>query len=288
MKNHSSYFCVDQMAKILGVSRSGYYDFINRMPSKRAEYNEELVSKIKTIFAGTYQTYGSPRIHAELREQGFVCSRPRVARLMQVNGIQAKMYKKFKKTTKQSNKPYHRGEDLVKQNFSVSSPNNIWVADISYISVNNKWAYLAIVLDLFSRKVVGMAIDETMKTDLIIKALNSATLQRKPLKGLIHHSDLGSQFTSLEFYKAASNHGIVLSHGKTGVSYDNAAMESFFHTLKTELIYFKKYQTIEEAGLDIFTYIYTFYNQKRRHSTLKYKTPNEYELNYKKINNSSL
>ncbi len=288
MKNHSSCFCVDQMAKILGVSRSGYYDFINHMPSKRAEYNEELISKIKTIFTESYKTYGSPRIHTELKEQGFVCSRPRVARLMQVNSIQAKMYRKFKKTTRQSDKPYHRGEDLVKQNFSASSPNSIWVADISYISVNNKWAYLAIVLDLFSRKVVGMALEETMRTDLIIKALNSAALQRKPLKGLIHHSDLGSQFTSFDFYNATKKHGIVLSHGKTGVSYDNAAMENFFHTLKTELVYFKKYQSLEEAKLDIFTYIFTFYNQKRRHSTLNYQTPNEYELHYKKIKNVSL
>ena len=288
MKSNSSYFPIDQMAQVLGVSRSGYYGFISRPPSKRSLENKELACKIKTIFTKSYETYGSPRVHAELREQGFACSRLRVARLMKASGIQAKMHRKFKKTTKRSENPYHRGEDLVKRNFSTQSPNVAWVADISFILVNNKWAYLAVVLDLFSRKVVGMALEDNMKTDLVIKALNAALLQRKPSKGLIHHSDLGGQYTSHEFYKTAKKQGVILSHGKTGVSYDNAAMESFFHTLKTELIYFRKYQTIEEARLDIFTYIYTFYNQKRRHSTLKYKTPKDYEIDYKKLKSVSV
>jgi len=288
MKNHSAYFCINQMAIVLGVSKSGYYDFVNRSPSARAIYNEELTGKLKDIFTESYDTYGSPRVHAELVEQGYNCSRPRVARLMRSNNIQAKMYKKFKKTTRQSESPYYRGEDLVRQNFYVSTPNSIWVADISYIAVNNKWVYLAIVLDLFSRKVVGMALEEKMNTELVIKALSSASIERKPCKGLIHHSDLGTEFTSHAFYKAAKKHGIILSHGKTGVSYDNATMESFFHTLKTELVYFRKYQTLEEAKLDIFNYIYTFYNQKRRHSTLQYKTPNQWEQHFKQLKNVSV
>lgn len=176
----------------------------------------------------------------------------------------------------------------MRQNFFASVPNSIWVADISYIAVNNKWAYLAIILDLFSRKVVGMALEEKMGAELVIKALSSASIERKPCKGLIHHSDLGTQFTSHAFYKAAKKYGIILSHGKTGVSYDNAAMESFFHTLKTELVYFRKYQTLEEARLDIFNYIYTFYNQKRRHSTLKYNTPNQWERNFKHLQTVSV
>lgn len=190
---------------------------------------------------------------------------------MKAHSIQAKMYRKFKKTTKQSKQPYYRGQDLVQRNFTTLRPNKIWVADISFIPINGKWAYLAIVLDLFSRKVVGMALQGTMKTELIIQALTTAIILRKPSAGIIHHSDLGGQFTSRELYKTARSFGINLSHGKTGCSYDNAVMESFFHTLKTELIHFKKYQTIEEAKLDIFNYIYTFYNQKRRHSTLKYQ-----------------
>jgi len=207
MKKQSSYFNVDQMAEVLGVSKSGYYDFINRSPSKRAIYNEELINKIRTIFAESYETYGSPRVHAELLELGYNCSRPRVARLMHAHKIQAKMYKKFKKTTIQSDKPYHRGEDLVQQNFTSLVPNSVWVADISYIAVNNKWVYLSIVLDLFSRKVVGMALEETMKAELVINALTSATYTRKPAKGLIHHSDLGGQFTSQALYKTAKKHG---------------------------------------------------------------------------------
>jgi len=288
MKNHSSYFCIDQMATVLGVSKSGYYDFINRFPSKRAIHNEELIVKIRTIFAQSYGTYGSPRVHAELIEQGYNCSRPKVARLMQSYKIQAKMYKRFKKTTIPSERPYYRGEDLVRQNFTAPAPNRTWVADISYIAVNTKWVYLSIVLDLFSRKVVGMAIEETMKTGLVIKALNAAITLRKPAVGLVHHSDLGGQFTSHALYKTAKKHGIILSHGKTGVSYDNAAMESFFHTLKTELVYFRKYQTLEEARLDIFNYIYTFYNRKRRHSTLQYKAPNQWEQNYKHLQTVSV
>ena len=281
MKDYSDHFCVDHMARVLGVSRNGYYDFLKRPPSLRARYNKELTSKIRSIFIASYETYGSPRIHAELIEQGYNCSRLKVARLMRVDGVQAKMYRKFKKSLKQSKQPYYRGQDLVQQNFTALSPNRIWVADISFIPINNKWAYLAIVLDLFSRKVVGMALQETMKAGLVIQALTAAIMLRKPKEGLIHHSDLGGQFTSHELYKKAQNYGINLSHGKTGCPYDNAVMESFFHTLKTELVHFKKYQTLEQAKLDIFNYIYTFYNQKRRHSTLKYQTPNQWELNYR-------
>lgn len=287
MKAHSNNFCIDKMAKVLCVSRSGYYDFIKRIDSKRVAYNKELIEKIKTIFAQSGGTYGSPRIHAELVEQGYHCSRPRVARLMRASSIEAKMYKKFKKTTKQSSKPYHRGQDLVLRNFASPSPNSIWVADISYIPVNNGWVYLAVVLDLFSRKVVGMALEERMQAGLICKALNSSILQRRPPKGLIHHSDLGSQFTSRELYLVAKKYGIILSHGKTGCSYDNAVMESFFHTLKTELIYFKKYQSVAAARLDIFNYIYSFYNQKRRHSTLNYQSPHQWETNYNNFKSAS-
>lgn len=288
MKDHKDFFAVDQMASILGVSKSGYYDYRNRPSSLRERYNKGLLSAIQKVFQESHETYGSPRIHAELREQGYSCSRPRVARLMRKNGIQAKMYRKFHKTTKQSEKPYYKGQDFLQQKFSAPKPDAIWVADISYISVNYTWAYLAIILDLYSRKVVGMALKEHMRTDLILEALNQALLLRKPPKGLIHHSDLGGQYTSHDLYKAAKKHGITLSHGKTGNAYDNAAMESFFHTLKTELVYFKHYKTLEEANLDIFTYIHTFYNQKRRHSTLNYQTPNQWENMYYQNQNISV
>lgn len=280
MRNHRSLFFLEQMAHVLGVSRSGYYDFIKRPPSGREFENEKLIRKIRGIFEASFETYGSPRIHAELLEEGVFCSRRRVARLMKDNNIQAKMYKKFVKTTKRSKKSFYPTQDLVQQNFCTAIPNTIWVADISFIRVNQGWAYLAIILDLFSRKVVGMALKDTMRTSLILEALNQALLLRRPPYGLIHHSDLGSQYTSHELYKIAKKHGIKLSHGKTGSAYDNAVMESFFHTLKTELTYFKNYKTLEEAKIDIFSYIFTFYNPKRRHSTLKYQTPNQYEHHY--------
>ena len=268
------------MASVLGVSLSGYYRFLEKPESARTLENKRLLFHIRTIYKESDSTYGSPRIHAALLAKGESCSRKRVARLMKHPNIQAKMYKKCKKTTNQSDKPYYRGEDLVKQHFYAQKPNRLWVSDISYIKVKGGFAYLSVILDLFSRKVVGMALRDNMKTDLIIEALNQALLQRKPPSGLIHHSDLGSQYTSRDFYNKAKKHKIQLSYGKTGCAYDNAVMESFFHTLKTECTYFKNYQTLEEAKMDIFTYIFTFYNSKRRHSTLKYQTPNQVENHY--------
>ena len=288
MRNHHSSFSVGQMACVLGVSPSGYYDFLKRPLSLREKTNQALVKQIKAIFKESFHTYGSPRVHAELRAQGYSCSRNKVAGLMRDEGLQAKMYKKFKKTTRQSEKPSYKGQDLVQRHFYAPQPNRLWVADISYLRVNNKWAYLAIVLDLFSRKVVGMALENHMKVDLILKALTSALSQRRPPSGLIHHSDLGSQFTSHAFYQLAKEKGITLSHGRTGSAYDNDAMESFFHTLKTELTHFKTYQTIQEARLDIFTYIHTFYNSKRRHSTLNYQSPNQWERSFQLINSISV
>ena len=288
MKVHNETFSVDQMAKVLGVSRSGYYDFLKRPKSCRSVENEDLLNKIRSVFQDSYQTYGSPRIHAALQAQGIACSRPRVARLMKAQHIQAKMYKKFHKTTRPSLHPYHRGEDLVQQNFSAPLPNQVWATDITYIKVNKKWCYLAVIIDLYSRKVVGMALQDHMRVELILEALNAALLLRRPPTGLIHHSDLGSQYTSHDLAKKAAVHKIRLSHGKTGCAYDNAAMESFFHTLKTELVYFKSYQTLQEAKMDIFAYIFTFYNQKRKHSTLNYQSPNQYEWNNQLFNPVSI
>lgn len=288
MKNHKTFFSLEQMAHALGVSCSGYYNFIKRQPSRREVENEEIVTKMRAIFEASHKTYGSPRIHAELSEQGISCSRRRVARLMKQNNIQAKMYKKFVKTTKHSDKPFCSTQDLIQQNFSTVIPNQAWVADISFIPICRTWAYLAVILDLFSRKIVGMALKDNMKTPLILEALNQALLLRSPSSGLIHHSDLGSQYTSYALHKMAQNHGIKLSHGKTGCAYDNAVMESFFHTLKTELTHFKKYKTLEEAKTDIFEYIFTFYNSKRRHSTLNYQSPTQWENNYYQTQNISV
>ena len=229
MKEHASVFSLDQMASILGVSRSGYYDFMRRKPSPRFFENATLLEQIKTIYKDSLNTYGSPRIHAELKERGITCSRQRVAKIMKNHNIQAKMHKKFRRTTKRSDHLNFKPQDLLKQNFNVHHPNTVWVADMTYLSVNKKWAYLAVVLDLFSRKIVGMALADHMKTDLILAALQQALTLRSPPYGLIHHSDLGSQYTSHGLQKLAKHYDIFLSYGRS--AYDNAVMESFFHTL---------------------------------------------------------
>lgn len=272
---------MDRMATILGVSRSGYYDFVDRPRSSRSLANEAVVVKIKAIFAASGNTYGSPRIHAALIDEGLICSRQKVARLMRFHGIQAKMHKKFKKTTKPARIAYYRAQDHLQQNFQSTAPNTVWVTDITFIPIKQSWAYLAVILDLFSRKVVGMAIQDHMRTELILQALAQALLMRRPPAGLIHHSDLGGQYTSHALQSMAQDHNMILSHGKTGCAYDNAVVESFFHTLKTERTHFKAYQSLEEARLDIFDYIFAFYNTNRRHSTLNFQTPNQWEHNYR-------
>lgn len=279
MKSHPT-FAVDQMACTLGVSRSGYYDYLKRGQSIRDHDNKKLMDAMKIIFKDSHQTYGGPRIHATLKDQGFTCSRPRVARLMKAHGLVAKMSRRVKRATKRSDK--NRQPDLVQQNFQVSAPNRVGVGDITYIWVKGRWVYLAVVLDLFSRKIVGMALEETMKSDLVRQAIIQALISRRPPSGLIHHSDLGSQYTSHDIQSLAKSQGIRLSYGSS--AYDNVVIESFFHTLKTEHVYFKTYQTLEEAKLDIFTYIFAFYNSKRRHSTLGYQTPNQREDKYNNRN----
>lgn len=264
---------------MLGVSRSGYYQFINREPSQRHQEQERLMAKIKAIHKQSRDTYGSPRIHAELKDQGESCSRQRVARIMRKAGIAAKMVKKFKVTTQVDTKATP-APNLLKQDFTALRPNERWVADITYVWTLQGWLYVACVLDLFSRKIVGLAMSDRMKEDLVIAALRQALKHRRPGKGLIHHSDKGSQYTSSSFQDLLNHHGIKISMSGTGNCYDNAAMESFFHTLKTEHVYWQHYQTRQEATQSIFEYVEVFYNRQRRHSTLNYMTPLTFEQHY--------
>lgn len=264
---------------MLGVSRSGYYRFVKRVPCQRQLDENRLIKKIKESYERSRQTYGSPRIHAELKDQGETCSRQRIARLMKKAGIAAKMTKKFKVTTK-ANPQAKSSPNLLEQNFTAKEPNQRWVADITYVWTLEGWLYVACILDLFSRKIVGLAMADRMKDDLVIAALEQAFLHRKPPLGLIHHSDKGSQYTSHDFQKKLAQYQITASMSGTGNCYDNAAMESFFHTLKTELVYGERYQTRAQAKKSIFEYIEVFYNRQRRHSTLNYKTPVTFEQNY--------
>lgn len=286
MQEQETGFCVGRMSKMLGVSRSGYYRFTKAKPSCREQDQERLTMKIHAIYEASRQTYGSPRIHAELKEQGETCSRQRVARIMKQAGIVAKMTKKFKVTTKKNPKA-KTAPNLLQQDFTAEQPNRRWVADLTYISTVEGWLYVAVVLDLFSRRIVGLAMGDRMTDDLVLAALEQALIHRNPLPGLLHHSDQGSQYTSHDFQKMLTNHQITASMSGKGNCYDNAAMESFFHTLKTEHVYFERYQTRDQAKHSIFEYIEVFYNRQRRHSTLDYKTPLTFENNYQQQTPSS-
>jgi putative transposase len=279
MQQHAEEWTIEEMANLLSVSRSGYYRYCKHKPSQRQQENEMLISKVKQIHAASRETYGSPRIHAELVAQGYSCSRPRVARLMKQVGIVAKMQRLFKRTTR-VNKHHPVADNLLQQNFSAEASNQKWVADINYCATLEGWLYIAVVLDLFSRQVVGLAMSDTLQTTVVMQVLEQAIMRKQPKPGLTHHSDKGCQYTSTNFQALLAEKGITCSMSGTGCCFDNAAMESFFHTLKTEQVYFNRYLTREGAKADIFEYVEVFYNQQRRHSTLGYVTPLDYEKRY--------
>lgn len=276
MRIHEAEFSIERMSDVFKVSRSGYYKFVASKPSARMEENKRLGEEIKMIHKDSRETYGSPRVHAQLKSQGESCSRKRVARIMQKAGLRAKMNKRFKITTK-ANPKAKAAPNILQQDFTALSPDQRWVADITYVATAQGWLYVAAILDLFSRHIVGLAMNERMTTDLISSALEQAVTHRKPGIGLTHHSDKGCQYTSQEFNILLKKYGMIASNSGTGNCYDNAAMESFFHTLKTEHIYFENYQTREQAEQSIFEYVEVFYNRKRRHSTLGYLSPADFE-----------
>lgn len=274
MKNHAFIFPIEKMARTLGVSRSGYYT--SQVFSKRALENQELLERIQEVHQESRCTYGSPRVHSALCRQGIKCSRPRVARLMQKAHIQAKMVKAWKRTTKQK-KGAVTAPNHLDQKFEVAIPNKIWASDITYVPTEEGWLYVSVSLDLFSRKVVGLGMSDSLHTSLVLKTLSQAFLRRNPGEGLMHHSDKGCQYTSKDFKEFMGKHHSILSMSAAGHCYDNAVAESFFHTLKTEHTNFKRYRTREEAMNSIFEYIEVFYNRQRLHSKLGYTSPEEYE-----------
>ena len=276
MKDHKDEFKTERMSSVFNVSRSGYYKFITRKPSDRAQENERLLGKIKASHQNSRNTYGSPRICSELRTDGETCSRKRVARIMKKCNMAAKMKKRFKVTTK-ANPNEIPAPNLLNQNFVAAEPNKRWVADFTYVDTKEGWLYVAAVMDLFSRRIVGLAMSDRMKDDLVISALQQAFLHRQPDTGLIHHSDRGSQYTSKDFKDLLIKYCIIASMSGSGNCYDNAVIESFFHTLKTEHIYFEQYETREQAKRSIFEYVEVFYNRQRRHSTLNYMSPVVFE-----------
>jgi len=280
MKSHVHKFKVDQMAKVFEVSRAGYYKYLQRKPGVRAARALALLAKIKQIHQGKRRNYGSPRVHRELLKQQEQCSRRYVARLMRQHGISSKIRKHWKKTTRSNHDPARIAPNLLAQNFTVAAPNLAWVADITYIWTREGWLYLAAVMDLFSRKIVGFSTSANIDTALVLRALEQAVCHRQPGKGLIHHSDRGSQYSSDQFRNFLWKCGIRPSMSAKGHCYDNAVAESFFHTLKTEHTNFCEYASRAEAAASVFEYIEVFYNRERSHSTLDYVSPAQFEQAY--------
>ena len=267
------------MCKALNVSPSGYYAWRTRPISAREMANRELVKRIEAVYNDSYETYGSPRIYLELKDQGVACSEKRVARLMRLRGLRAKQVRRYKSTTRR-NKKDPVAPNLLKRDFSTVRPDQKWLTDITYIPTREGWLYLAAVLDLYGRRIVGWARSDRMTADLTISALKMAIRQRQPGAGLIHHSDQGSQYTDGTYQLLLKDHGIRASMNGVGTWYDNAPMESFFGTLKSELVHHRVYDTRDDARPDLFFYIEGFYNRRRRHSSLDYLSPLAYEQLY--------
>lgn len=273
---HAEQYGVSQLCQSLGVSRSGYYASLKRQPSKRQQDDAALLDAIREIHRQSAQCYGSPRIHQALVQQGKLCSLGRVKRLMRQEGIYAKLGKRCRKA--RVRRETEVMENLLKQEaVEVAAINQLYYADITLIPTHEGWLYLAAVMDAYSRRIVGYAMNDNMQTDLIIQALRMATKQRRPPKGLIHHSDRGSQFTSHAFARELASWGFRQSFTATGACLDNAYIESFFATLKKELVYQNVFATREEARKALFAYINVTYNRYRLHSSLGYQSPDAFE-----------
>lgn len=269
-------YSVAMLCRMLGVSKSGYYAWRSRPPSKRSRQNGALTEKIRQSHSRSRETYGYPRVHAELRSLGVVCGRRRVARLMRAAGLRGCMRGKKRRTTRRDPRAVP-APDLIRRDFVAGEPNKVWLADITYIPTREGFLYLAFILDTHSRKVVGWSMDSHMRTELVVDALEMAVWRRKPGAGLIHHTDRGSQYTALSFGKRLEEVGIVPSMGRTGSALDNAMAESFVATLKTELVHRRRFPDRQVARSAIFEYLEGFYNRRRLHSALSYQSPMNYE-----------
>jgi len=273
MQEHRDRFRLKSMCKVLNVSRSGYYAWIKRMPSKRVIANNKLLGSIRDIYQKSRKVYGSPRITDELNECGMRCGKNRVARIMKENGIRAYVRKKFRRTT-ESCHSYPASANLL---INSNKDDRVWASDITFIHTREGWMYVSAIMDVQTRKIIGLSIKNRLTQDLTIDALMQAVKRVRPGKGLIHHSDRGKQYASYAYQKLLKTYGIQSSMSRSGNCYDNAYIESFWGTLKKELVYGEKYLTRKEARLSIFEYIEVFYNRIRKHSALGYKSPVQYD-----------
>ena len=264
------------LCRVLQVARSGFYAWLSRDASARERRDRELLPLIQEVFKTSRQTYGSPRVFEDLRARKVPCSRRTIERLMRAAGITPPRKPKFKKTT-DSNHPYAIAANLVDRDFSSPEPNRLWSTDITYIWTAAGWLYLAVVMDLFSRRIVGWSMKNTLARDLVLSALHMALHGRNPGSGLVHHSDRGSQYASDDYQEELKKRGITCSMSRKGDCWDNAVIESFFATLKKELVYREQFLSREQATQAIFEYIEVFYNRLRWHSYLGYMSPVEFE-----------
>jgi putative transposase len=277
IRDHAGRWPIRLMCRVLEVSASGYYAWRNRTDSARVVANRALLTDVRRLHGEHHGRYGSPRMHAALRAEGRTASRGRVARLMRRHGIRALAGRRFRPCTTDSRHHLPIAPNLLKRAFVASAPNRIWLADITYIATGEGWLYLAAILDLATRRIVGWSMRNHMRTELPLSALMMAAQRQRPAEGLICHSDRGSQYASEAYGRQLAAMKAKPSMSRTACRYDNAPMESFFHTLKVELVHQRRWPTREDARSDLFAYVEGYYNRRRIHSALGYKTPEQAE-----------
>ena len=264
---------VRRLCGVVGVAVSGFYAWLRRAPSRRREDDQRVSERIKEVFTSRRRTYGSPRIHAELRDAGIRISRKRVARLMREGGLTAAIRRRFPRTTHSRHDDHAVAPNLLEQDFAADRPDTVWLADISYIPTGEGWLYLAAIKDMATREIVGWSMSDSLEAGSACEALRMAIQRRQPPAGLIHHSDRGVQYAGKDYQAILARHGLHCSMSRRGNCYDNAPMESFFGSLKNELVHRTSFPTREAARRALFDYIEVFYNRRRRHSGLGYLTP---------------
>jgi putative transposase len=277
IQQHAIDLPVRRMCRMLNVAPSGYYAWTHRAPCERDARELGLIESIRSVHQLHRGVYGSPRVHRELRRQGVICSRKRVEKLMRQEQIRSSRHRRFRVMTTDSSHDHPIAGNLLDQQFQQEKIDQVWVTDITYITTNEGWLYLASVMDLCSRKIVGWATADHLRAELVTEALEKAIKTRRPKAGLLHHSDRGVQYACRDYQALLERHEMTSSMSRGGNCYDNAAMESFFKTFKSELVYQEHYATRKEANESIYPYIELFYNRQRLHSSLGYRSPAEYE-----------
>ena len=283
IRAHRQEFRLRRLCRVLAVSRSGYYAWRDRPLSRRDEANRQLLGEIRRVHAAARGVYGARKTWQQLRAQGIVCGQHRVARLRRLHGIEATRRRRFTITT-HARRGHPGPPDLVQRKFTTAAPNRVWVGDVTCVATREGWLYVAVLLDLYSRKVVGWAMSNRMNTALVQRALSMALGTRRPPPGLIHHTDRGAIYTAAEYRMLLTAHGLAASMGRTGDCYDNAVAESFFSTLKNELTWGEDFRSRPEARTRVFEFIEVFYNRQRLHQSLGYRTPQVVEAQHVSLN----